>query len=93
VSVRVSARPNDGIGKLAYLASRAGRKLSAATGSQIALEFTFLDGPLMRLIGALDAILTIIAFDGSSCVIRRRLPPHGQLPIQTVEVSQQSLAG
>ena len=29
---------------------------------QIALEFAFLDDPLMRLVGALDAILTIIAF-------------------------------
>jgi hypothetical protein len=31
-------------------------------GSRIALEFAFLDDLLMRLVGALDAILTIIAF-------------------------------
>ena len=60
VSVRVSARPDVGVGKLAYLPEQPqamrGRDL------QIALEFAFLDDPLMRLVGALDAILTIIAF-------------------------------
>ena len=60
VSVRVNARPDIGVGKLAYLPEQPqamrGRDL------QIALEFAFLDDPLMRLVGALDAILTIIAF-------------------------------
>src|SRR5262245_54334274 len=60
VSVRVSARPDVGVGKLAHLPEQPqamrGRDL------QIALEFAFLDDSLMRLVGALDAILTIIAF-------------------------------
>src|SRR5215813_3866140 len=60
VSVRVSARPDVGVGKLAHLPEQPqamrGRDL------QIALEFAFLDDPLMRLVGALDAILTVIAF-------------------------------
>jgi hypothetical protein len=43
--------------------SRLGLKLCvAAKGLQIALEFAFFDDPLMRLSGAFDAILAIIAF-------------------------------
>ena len=58
--------------------SRPNRKLcAAAKGLQIALEFAFIDDPLMRLLKALDAILTIIAFDGSS--YRRPLSCRGNM--------------
>ena len=40
----------------------AGPPCAAANGLQITLEFAFLDHSLVRLVKALDAILTIIAF-------------------------------
>jgi hypothetical protein len=62
VSVRLSTRSDSGLGTLAYLRFSAGPPGAAAKGLQIKLEFAFLDDPLMRLVKALDAILTIMGF-------------------------------